>query len=359
MNARMLAELMSTEVRPVVYDGGWYHGRKVMVTGAGGSIGSQLVAELCRMECPPSQLLLVDNDEYRLYEVDRRCTLPHVSLLCDVRHEAVVNRVFHLYRPDACFHAAALKHVPMLQVPHNMAEAVRTNVGGTERVLLACARWGCTEFLMISTDKAVRPSSIMGATKRAAEKVCFFLGVGMSTTVRVVRFGNVLGSSGSVLPLFTEQVRAGGPVTVTHQDMTRYMMTIRDAVGLVITAGAFGVAPGVPSLHVLNMGKPVRVDDLATAVIEMQGLRRGVDVEVRYSGLRPGEKLHEELFHEAENPVVEGREPGMWTARTPAWDPYRPGVMSRLMMRAEELNPELLMEELRATVPDYSGGFDA
>ncbi len=282
-------------------------GSVVLVTGAGGSIGS----ELCRQVAAygPARLVLLDHSEYALYEVDQmlRREAPavfHRPVICNVRDRAPLAAVFAEEKPRLVFHAAALKHVPLVE--QNVCEGVLTNLFGSRNVADCAVEHGSEALVMISTDKAIRPSSVMGATKRAAEIYCQALDVsGVATRFVTVRFGNVLGSTGSVVPLFKRQILAGGPVTVTHPEMKRYFMTIREASELVLQAAAFGTRPSAPrgKIMVLDMGEPVRIVDLARTMIALAGLRPGDDIAIEFTGPRPGEKLFEELFDSEEGAV--------------------------------------------------------
>ncbi len=275
-------------------------GRRVMVTGAGGSIGSVLVAQIVAQR--PSHLSMVDSCEFNLYRVGYAVEHCHpgfswTARICDVRDEAAMRHLFLKEKPEIVLHAAALKHVPLLE-DDNVVEAVRTNVLGTKITLdLSCA-FGA-DFLMISTDKAVNPSSCMGASKRVAE-VYVHDRSKRFTDIRasVVRFGNVLGSSGSVVPLFQKQIEEGGPVTVTHPEMTRFLMTIDDAARLTLTAAS--LPQDGFSVYVLDMGEPVRIFDLAVHMIKQNGLRPFKDIDIKFVGIRPGEKLMEELSYDWE-----------------------------------------------------------
>lgn len=282
-------------------------GKRVLVTGAGGSIGSELVRQLAGFA--PAALYLLDQSEYNLYrieqEVDERFpAVPHRALLADVRDAAHLDALFAEFNPQLVFHSAAIKHVPLAE--HNPEEAILTNVVGTRQVADACVQHKVEAMVLISTDKAVNPANVMGATKRLAESYCQTLGndeaARGSTRFITVRFGNVLGSTGSVVPLFERQLKQGGPITVTHPDMERFFMTIREAVELVLQAAAQGAQPDAPHgvIYVLDMGEPIRIADLAAQMIRLSGLKPGEDVEIVYTGLRPGEKLYEELFHHSE-----------------------------------------------------------
>ena len=281
-------------------------GKRVMITGAGGSIGS----EICRqaMKFCPQRILLLERAENALFEIDRELRhswvgadiRPYIADLCDARR---IEQIFESERPQVVFHAAAHKHVPLME--HNPCEAIKNNVFGTRIVADAAMNHGAAAFVMVSTDKAVNPSSVMGATKRFAELYVQSLNQELSgpapaersaahprTRFVAVRFGNVLGSSGSVVPIFQRQIEAGGPVTVTHPDMKRYFMTIPEASQLVMQAGA--VAQG-GEIFVLDMGHPIRILDLAEELIRRNELRPHEDIEIRFTGIRPGEKLYEEL----------------------------------------------------------------
>jgi FlaA1/EpsC-like NDP-sugar epimerase len=266
--------------------------KRVMVTGAGGSIGS----EICRqaMKFCPQRMLLVERAENNLFEIDRELRhrwigadiRPYLADICDAPR---VSQVFQAEQPHVVFHCAAHKHVPMMEI--NPCEAIKNNVFGTKIIADAAAEHEAAAFVMVSTDKAVNPTSVMGATKRVAELYIQSLNADKTRFV-AVRFGNVLGSSGSVVPIFQKQIEAGGPVTVTHPDMQRYFMTIPEASQLVMQAGAIGQGG---EIFVLDMGDPVRIMDLAKEMIARNGLKLGDDIEIQITGVRPGEKLYEEL----------------------------------------------------------------
>ena len=294
-------------------------GRRVVVTGAGGSIGSELARQVA--ELGPAEIVLLDSSEYALWQIDLEFSeaFPNVkrsACLADVRDAGRISAVFGAFRPALVFHAAALKHVPMVEA--NQLEGLLTNAYGTRVVTDAAREAGAAVTVLISTDKAVNPTSLMGASKRIAEMYCQAMDIagraagGMRCVT--VRFGNVLGSTGSVVPLFRRQLERGGPLTVTHPDMQRYFMTVREAVSLVLQACVAGMGeaalPGGDrgGIFVLDMGKPVRILDLARQMIVLAGLRPDKDVEIRFSGLRPGEKLFEELFHGKEPPVPTGHQ---------------------------------------------------
>ncbi len=267
--------------------------KTVMVTGAGGSIGSELVRQIAGYR--PQRLLLVERTEFLLFEIGRELQglvpkIPCVSLLADVGDEARMREIFEKFRPEVVFHAAAHKHVPLMEI--NAAEAIKNNVFATQLVGRLAGEYGVSDFVLISTDKAVNPTSIMGSSKRLAEIVVQGLDQTYSTNYIAVRFGNVLGSAGSVVPIFREQIEKGEAITVTHKDMTRYFMTIPEASQLVLQAGALGKGG---EIFILDMGEPVRILDLAEDMIRLSGLTPYEDIDIIFTGVRKGEKLFEEL----------------------------------------------------------------
>ncbi|MBI4727347.1 polysaccharide biosynthesis protein [candidate division TA06 bacterium] len=273
---------------------GYLSGKSVLVSGAGGSIGSELCRQIASFK--PGRLLLAGKGENSLYHIafelaQRSKTVKLETLICDVGDAPRVNCIFSQYKPEVVFHAAAHKHVPMME--QNPGEAVKNNIFGTKTLAEAALAHGAERFVLVSTDKAVNPTSVMGATKRISEKVIMGFNGQKKTKFLAVRFGNVLGSSGSVVPLFKKQIAAGGPVTVTHPDMKRYFMTIPEAVQLVIQAGAMGQGGEV---FVLDMGQPVKIVDLARDMIKLSGLEPETDIGIEFTGLRQGEKLYEELL---------------------------------------------------------------
>ncbi|MCR6629402.1 MAG: polysaccharide biosynthesis protein [Magnetospirillum sp.] len=309
---------------------GMAKGRRVLVTGAGGSIGSELVRQLADLE--PARLILVEASEYALYTIDMELAerFPAVdrrAVIANVRDRAVIDALFAEEKPELVFHAAALKHVPLVE--DNPVEGVRTNTFGSRNIADACIAAGVAAMVMISTDKAVNPTNVMGATKRLAESYCQALDLeGRGTRFITVRFGNVLGSTGSVVPRFQAQLRAGGPITVTHPEMERFFMTIREAVELVLQASALGISQhDEGKIYVLDMGKPVKIVDLARQMIRLAGLRPDKDVAIEFTGLRPGEKLFEEIFHGGEQPVPT-RQDGILLAspRLVQLDEFRAGL---------------------------------
>jgi FlaA1/EpsC-like NDP-sugar epimerase len=274
-------------------------GRRILITGAGGTIGSELARQIAR--CKPERLLLLGHGENSLFAVESSIVgefplLPYTLLLVDVRHKQRMEAVFEQWQPDMIFHTAAHKHVPMLEA--NAVEAVTNNVAGTQNLVDLCNRFNVQRMVMISTDKAVKPTSVMGKSKRAAELLVINAAQSSPNRFAVVRFGNVLGSRGSVVPIFERQIAHGGPVTITDEAMTRFFMSIPEAVHLVLKASAL---TNYGPLFVLNMGDPVRIVDLAQDMIRLSGAEPGRDIEIRVVGPRPGEKLHEELFWDFED----------------------------------------------------------
>jgi O-antigen biosynthesis protein WbqV len=333
-------------------------GRSVLVTGAGGSIGSELVRQI--VSYGPARLVLFEACEFNLYAIDLELAGSHaevmrVPVLGDVRDRVRVTEVMAEHRPDLVFHAAALKHVPMVE--YNPDEGVLTNAIGTRIVADACVANGVRVMVQISTDKAVNPTNVMGASKRVAEMYAQALDLsGTPTRFVTVRFGNVLGSTGSVVPLFQRQLAEGGPLTVTHPDMTRYFMTVREAVELVLQASAFGVEHPAyrGKIFVLDMGEPVRIVDLARQMIRLAGLRPDVDVKIAFTGLRPGEKLFEEIFHGAEPPVPTERK-GILVAAPRAVDAAELGAkLDRLAQLCRAHDGAAVVEKVRALVPEFS-----
>lgn len=273
--------------------------RTVMVTGAGGSIGSELCRQILKFH--PREILLLDNCEFFLYRIDEELRSLNlepsiVPVIADVRNRVKMEHVFKTYQPEIVFHAAAYKHVPMMEA--HPVEAIQTNVFGTKNTAELAVQYGVKTFVLVSTDKAVNPTNVMGTTKRIAEMVCQELQNANKTHFTTVRFGNVLGSNGSVIPKFKEQIERGGPITVTHPEITRFFMSIPEACQLVIQAGTLGRGG---EIFVLDMGEPIKIVDLARDIIRLSGLKEGEDISIEFTGLRPGEKLYEELISDKES----------------------------------------------------------
>ncbi|MFH0921622.1 MAG: polysaccharide biosynthesis protein [Fibrobacterota bacterium] len=331
-----------------------FKGRTVLVTGAGGSIGSELVRQILRFE--PGRVLLFDKDETLLYELETELKETHPGVACevlmgDIRNPTTLQRFFSEYRPQVVLHSAAYKHVPLME--QHPSEAVYNNVFGTRNVLTAARDNGIERFVMISTDKAVRPTNVMGATKRLSEMLMFKGFAGRSALkCMAVRFGNVLGSRGSVIPLFTRQINRGGPVRITHPDITRFFMSIPEAAQLVLQAGAMGQGG---EIFILKMGEPVLIKDLAERLIEFSGYQPGIDIDIEYMGLRPGEKLHEELLTEIEGTKTTSHDKIMVIDNRQLPDPQ---LMEQLeSLENEGLNdktPNQIKKILQGFVPEYA-----
>lgn len=275
--------------------GSYIQDSTILVTGAGGSIGSELCRQIANIR--PKKLIMLDNYENNLYSIQQELirkygdSIKMIAVVASIREQKRIEKIFDKYRPEVVFHAAAHKHVPLME--NSPGEAIKNNIFGTLNVAMLSSKYNVKRFLLISTDKAVNPTNVMGATKRAAEMIIQSLNEESKTEFVAVRFGNVLGSNGSVIPLFKKQIEEGGPVTVTHPKIIRYFMTIEEAVGLVIQAG--GMAKG-GEVFVLDMGEPVKILDLAKNLIRLSGFEPDVDIKIVFTGLRPGEKLYEELL---------------------------------------------------------------
>lgn len=342
---------------------GMIRGRRVLVTGAGGTIGSELARQIAAFG--PAELYLFEQSEFNLYQIDmelkENCpSLPVRPLLGDVRDAGYLHHVFRELRPQLVFHAAAIKHVPLAE--HNPLEAMLTNVIGTRNVADACVKHKVDAMVLISTDKAVNPANVMGATKRLAESYCQALGndgkARGDTHFITVRFGNVLGSTGSVVPLFERQLKQGGPLTVTHPDMVRYFMTVREAVELVLQAASMGARP--EEIHrglifVVDMGHPLRIEDLAVQMIRLAGLRPYKDIQIVYTGLRPGEKLYEELFHYSEKPVQTEHEGILLACSRKVELKALKSPLDKLDKACRVRNPEAAFAVLQKLVPEFHG----
>ncbi len=333
-------------------------GRRVMVTGGGGSIGSEICRQI--MAFRPESLILVGRGENRIFVIERELRALHASTtiypcIGDVTNRERMEEIFRTHRPEVVFHAAAHKHVPLMEA--NVGEAIRNNIFGTKCIADLADRYGVKNFVMISTDKAVHPTSVMGATKHIAERYVHTLSQESATRFTVVRFGNVLGSAGSVVPIFQEQIRRGGPITVTDPRMTRFFMTIPEASQLVLQAATMGAGG---EIFVLEMGEPVKIVDLARDLIRLSGLPEG-SIEINFTGIRPGEKLYEELYFNDEQTLPTSHP----KLRAAYHRPYSLTEVRRSIVQFERLlgePEELLRRKLREVVPEFispSGRADA
>jgi FlaA1/EpsC-like NDP-sugar epimerase len=337
-------------------------GRRVLITGAGGSIGSELVRQICGFD--PSAICLLDHSEFNLYSIDMEVSQQwpqhkRTAVLADVRERDQIQRLFTEIKPDLVFHAAALKHVPLVE--DNPLEGAMTNAIGTANVATACRDAGVTAMVQISTDKAVNPTSVMGATKRIAEAYCQALDLetqdSSDTRFITVRFGNVLGSTGSVVPLFHKQLQNGGPLTVTDPQMTRYFMTVREAVELVLEASVLGCAETEyqGKIFVLDMGEPVRIIDLARQMIRLAGLKPDEDIKIKIIGQRPGEKLFEDMFHEQEQ-LVPTRYEGILLAAPRTVDVAKINqILTDISTAYQGHDTACVPDLIRRVVPEFQG----
>ena len=327
-------------------------GKRILITGAGGSIGSELVRQIQRYA--PAAVGLLDCSEYNLYRIDldsraRAAGMEIQTFLADIRHPDALERVFAVFAPQIVFHAAAYKHVPMQELhPH---EAVLTNIAGTQNVCKASVAGKVGHFILVSTDKAVRPTNVMGATKRAAEMLIQSLDERHPTRFLAVRFGNVIGSSGSVIPLFQEQIARGGPVTVTHPDVIRYFMSIPEAAQLILQAGTMGTGG---EIFILDMGKPVRIVEIARDLIRLHGLEPERDIAIMFIGLRPGEKLYEELITEGEGIVPTDHRKIMVLRRPDGYGTPVEPLIEELAGIARSFDPGAIRRKLKTLVPEYN-----
>ncbi|HET9405085.1 MAG TPA: nucleoside-diphosphate sugar epimerase/dehydratase [Burkholderiales bacterium] len=330
---------------------GWLSGRVVMITGAGGSIGTELCRQVARFA--PRKLVLFEQNEFALYTVEQEFTARHpqmavVAAAGDVKDAARAEQVIRAHAPSVIFHAAAYKHVPLME-NENAWQAVRNNAFGTRVIARAAIACGVEKFVLVSTDKAVNPTNVMGASKRLAEMVCQALQQAGGTRFVMVRFGNVLGSTGSVVPKFREQIARGGPVTVTHPEVTRYFMSIPEAAQLVLQAGLMG---GKGEIFVLDMGEAVRIADLARDLIKLSGFAED-DIRITYTGLRPGEKLYEEPLADGES-LLPTPHPKLKVARARAEnDGWLPRLESWLLQE-RVMDDAAVRAELAKWVPEYS-----
>lgn len=323
-------------------------GKVVLITGAGGSIGSEICRQVAKMQ--PKKMLLLGKGENSIYEISQELSIEYpqirkVPIIADVRDEERINGIMDYFHPHVVFHAAAHKHVPLME--YQPMEAVRNNVLGTKVVAEAASKNGVETFVMISTDKAVNPTSVMGCTKRVAEMFVQSMNSISETRFAAVRFGNVLGSRGSVIPLFKKQIAKGGPVTVTHPDMKRYFMTIPEASQLVLQAGAMAEGGEV---FVLDMGEPVKIYDLARDMITLSGMIPEVDIEIKFTGLRPGEKLFEELLS-AEDGTEATQHKKIFTSMIKCVDKTKLDFQIRRLL--EQTTGDNVVEVLKETVPTY------
>ena len=341
-------------------------GKKVLVTGAGGSIGSELVRQIIR--CKPMAVALLDVGEYNLYQVEMECRerfsdynsnsdgpsgsglTQIMAYLVDLGNLHPTRRVFKTFQPDIVFHAAAYKHVPLQET--NPWEAIYNNLQGTKNVIRCSMDYDVDKFILVSTDKAVRPTNIMGTTKRICELLASSVKGNGSTRFISVRFGNVMGSSGSVIPLFQQQIARGGPVTITHPEITRYFMSIPEAAQLILQAAVMGQDGDI---NILKMGKPVRIVDLANEVIRLNGFEPGKDIEIIYTGLRPGEKLYEELITEGEG-IVPTRHEKIMVLRGNNHHTYEymTKQIDELTHIADTFDTVAIKKKLQEIVPEYT-----
>jgi FlaA1/EpsC-like NDP-sugar epimerase len=327
--------------------------KTILVTGAGGSIGSEMCRQLCAFK--PKMLLLIELAENPLFHIERelRRQFPQVqmkAIICNITDKTRVEQLFERYKPQVVIHAAAHKHVPLMEI--NPGESIKNNVVGTKTVADAADKYGAANFVMISTDKAVNPTSLMGSSKRIAEMYIQDLNRTSSTHFVTVRFGNVLGSNGSVVPIFKNQIAQGGPVTVTHPEMKRYFMTIPEASQLVLQAATMGQGG---EIFVLDMGEPVKIVDLARELITLSGFRPGEDIEIAFTGLRPGEKLFEELSIAGED-MLQTRHPkiAIWKNIPMDRDRLRAGI-DELVTIAQSQNYTNITAKIKELIPEYIG----
>lgn len=325
--------------------------KTIMITGAGGSIGSELSVQIAHLQ--PKKIILFEMTELFLYNLEKNLIqkfgndIELVPVIGDVRDLIGLEKVFRRHRPEIVFHAAAYKHVPMMEI--NPTEAIKTNIIGSKNVAEMALEYQAEKFVLISTDKAVNPTNVMGATKRVAEIVCQTLNQEKQTKFITLRFGNVLGSSGSVIPLFKKQIQEGGPITVTHPEIKRYFMSIPEASQLVIQAGSFGNGG---EIFILDMGEPILITDLAKEMIRMAGLKLGEDIEIEYTGLRPGEKLYEELFMSSEK-LIPTNHPKVRVAKVRNLPESFQAALNSLIETFTNLSDIEVKTKLKQLVPEY------
>lgn len=338
--------------------GSYLQGKNVIITGAGGSIGSELSRQVCRFG--PARIILLERAENSLYEIDLELrylfkdSIEIVAVLGDVQDIGQLEAVFDAYRPQVVFHAAAYKHVPILEV--QPWKAIKNNIRATQNLAEISKKYDVERFVFVSTDKAVRPANIMGASKRIAEILLQSQNRGnySGTQFKIVRFGNVIGSSGSVIPLFQKQIARGGPVTVTHPEVTRYFMTISEACQLILQAGAINSRPGSNAeVYILKMGTPIRIAEMARDLIRISGFRPEADIKIEYTGLRPGEKLYEELITEGEDVVPTAHKKIMVLNGQESDLTVLSGNIDKLVALAEQQDNEKIRELLQEMLPEY------
>jgi FlaA1/EpsC-like NDP-sugar epimerase len=334
-------------------------GKRILITGAGGSIGSELCRQIVKFT--PESVAIFDAAEPNLYamqmEFENQIGFKnYIPVLGGIQSEKLVGKVFSAYRPQVVFHAAAYKHVPMLE--QNPWQAIQNNIRGTQFLLENSIKWGVKNFVLVSTDKSVRPTNVMGASKRICE-LLLQSHLGNGTALMSVRFGNVVGSSGSVIPLFREQIERGGPVTVTHPDVTRYFMTIPEACQLILQAGGLGKGG---EIFILQMGTPVKIDDMARDLIRLSGKEPDKDIEIKYTGLRPGEKLYEELITYGEGitptkhkKIMVLKTDGKWNGNgnQKSFRKWLNNNLDELYHLADVHRAEDIREKLQCLVPEY------
>lgn len=323
----------------------------IMVTGGGGSIGSELCKQVARVN--PSRLIIFDQSEFSLYELDAELSrifpeLVYEVVLGDVTDRRMVKKIIQHYQPNVIFHAAAYKHVPLLE--KQIRQAVYNNVGGTKIVAEEAMAGNVERFILISTDKAVNPENVMGATKRAAEILCQYFNHVGNTRFITVRFGNVLDSAGSVVPIFRSQIKAGGPVTVTHPEISRYFMTIPEACQLIMKAETVGEGG---EIFVLDMGQPIKIAYLAEQMILLSGKQPHVDIAIKYIGLRSGEKLHEELFYREESLIATGYEKLLLAKATGQAESITLAAFEEVIAACEDDDDQVILERLKMVVPEF------
>ncbi len=328
--------------------------KKILVSGAGGTIGSELVNQIINYK--PKEIILLDNSEFLLYKIEKEIEEKNINikintLLADIKNTKRIDNIFYDNKPDIVFHAAALKHVPIVE--KNPLEGILTNILGTINIAESCKKNNVAEMVLISTDKAVNPFSVMGVTKRISEKYCQSLTGSSQTNFKIVRFGNVLGSTGSVVPLFQKQLEKGGPLTVTHPKMKRYFMTVREAVELVIQSATLENKTKQGEIFVLEMGQPIAIVEIAEQLIRLAGLRPNKDIKINFTGLRPGEKILEELHYKNEK-FLKTKNKSIFVVK-PKIEPY--GKLSKSLANLIDLAKNGKLEEcykiMSTIVPEY------